>query len=67
MAFLIDDLIRFSRVMRPVRGPVCFVCREAVGEGQPSMRVRGSVVHRGCATYRMRNQASEPGRLGYPR
>jgi hypothetical protein len=66
MTFLIDDLLRARRALRPSRGPACFVCHETVKADQPAMRVRGSLVHRGCATYRMRNQADDPRRLGYP-
>ena len=45
----------------------CFVCHEPILPSEERLRLRGdTVVHRRCATYRVRNGRSGS-RLGFPR
>jgi hypothetical protein len=51
------------------RGPIstCFVCHGPILPSEERMRLRGdTVVHRRCATYRIRNRAPSRSRLGFP-
>jgi hypothetical protein len=51
------------------RGPLatCFVCQRPILPSEERMRLRGdTVVHRRCATYRIRNRSSSGSRLGFP-
>ena len=51
------------------RGPHsrCFVCRKPILASEERMRLRGdTVVHRRCATYRIRNRGSSGSRIGFP-
>jgi hypothetical protein len=51
------------------RGPLstCFVCQRPILPPEQRIRLRGeTVVHRRCATYRIRNRRPS-GRLGFPR
>ncbi len=47
--------------------PTCFVCRERIMPSEERLRMRGeTVVHRRCATYRVRTRRSPDSRLGFP-
>ena len=68
MNLLDASLAPVRRLMR--RGPVstCFVCRKPILPSDERMRLRGdTIVHRRCATYRIRNRTTEASRLGFPR
>jgi hypothetical protein len=44
----------------------CFVCRTPILPSEERLRLRGdTLVHRRCATYRMRNRHSSGSRLGF--
>lgn len=67
MTFLISSLGSAARRLRGSRHPACLACGQAVRPGRRRIEVRGSAVHRECATYRLRNPGAAPDRLGYPR
>ena len=67
MNLLDAGLAAVRRLMK--RGPLttCFVCQGAILPSEERMRLHGdTVVHRRCATYRIRNRRPS-GRLGFPR
>ena len=52
----------------PSGAPPCLVCGRHVEREETSVRLRGGgLVHRECATYRMRQVGSAAVRLGPPR
>jgi hypothetical protein len=54
------------RMMRPASQGSCFICRGRIDAGEERLRLRGdTVVHRRCATYRLRNRPMDS-RLGFP-
>jgi hypothetical protein len=62
MTFLITDIGRVLGALSPPDYPMCVVCKGPIRGGDERVRLRGgAAVHRGCATYRMRN------RQGYSR
>jgi hypothetical protein len=65
---LIDlSLAPVRRLMHRSTGTPCFVCRKPILSTEPRMRLRGdTVVHRSCATYRVRGQGASGSRLGFP-
>ena len=67
MNLLDAGLAPVLRLMR--RGPLstCFVCHKPILPSEEGMRLRGdTIVHRRCATYRIRNRGSSGSRLGFP-
>jgi len=67
MNLLDTGLAPVRRLMR--RGPLstCFVCRNPIPPSEERMRPRGdTVVHRRCATYRLRSRGPSGSRLGFP-
>lgn len=67
MSLLDRSLSPIRRLMRPGSSRPCFVCRQPIHPSEERVRLRDEVVvHRRCATYRMRNRQSPPSRLGFP-
>lgn len=66
---LIDiGLAPIRRLMHPAGRELCFVCHKPVRPSEDRIRLRDTtVVHRGCATYRMRNGHAAGSRRGFPR
>jgi hypothetical protein len=55
------------RLLSRTSGDTCFVCRRSILPSDQRMRLRGdTVVHRSCATYRVRNGHAGQSRLGFP-
>jgi hypothetical protein len=50
------------RRSRPAPVGRCMVCGRTVTEADERLRLRGTHVHRSCATYRMRREAGRPTR-----
>jgi hypothetical protein len=48
-----DELFLTRGGVREER-PSCLVCGARVGSGDPTIRIRGALVHMGCAVYRRR-------------
>ena len=65
---LIDlSLTPVRRLMHGSTGETCFVCRKPILSTEARMRLRhDTVVHRSCATYRVRKNGTPGSRLGYP-
>ena len=60
------SLASVRRVMNRAVAPTCFVCRRRILDQDERLRLRhDTLVHRSCATYRMRNRRPAS-RLGYP-
>jgi hypothetical protein len=54
------------RMMRPTSVGPCFICRRPIHRSEDRLRLRGdTLVHRRCATYRLRNRPTDS-RLGFP-
>jgi hypothetical protein len=52
----------------PASAGPCFICRKPIQRYEDRLRLRGdTLVHRQCATYRMRNRHPSDSRLGFPR
>lgn len=67
MTIMLDQVSRMLRAAHAADRPSCIVCRQPIRDGERRMTVRGAVqVHHRCATYRMRQIDSGPGRVGYP-
>jgi hypothetical protein len=67
MNLLDAGLAPVRRLMR--RGPLstCFVCQSPILPSEERFRLGGdTVVHRRCATYRIRSRGSSGSRLGFP-
>jgi hypothetical protein len=70
----IPNMNLIERTTAPVRrllgrtgADTCFVCRKPILASEQRMRLRGdTVIHRSCATYRVRNGHSSHSRLGFP-
>jgi hypothetical protein len=61
-------LAPIKRLIRSVPGESCFICRRAITSSEERLRLRDDVVvHRRCATYRMRNRSGFDSRVGFPR
>ena len=61
------DLAPIRRLMRPTSAGQCFICRKPIQRYEDRLRLRGdTLVHRHCATYRMRNRDRSDSRLGFP-
>ena len=57
MTFLITDIGRAIGALSPPHYPPCVICKKGIRPGDERVRLRGgAAVHRGCATYRMRNR-----------
>jgi hypothetical protein len=62
-----DVLAPIRRLMHRGSAPTCFVCRNRILASEERMRLRAdTVVHRSCATYRVRTGRSGGSRLGFP-
>jgi hypothetical protein len=60
-------LASVRRLLRRGSHPTCFVCKSRIRPSEERMRLRGeTVVHRRCATYRMRTHRGAASRLGFP-
>jgi hypothetical protein len=60
-------LERVRGLLRQDSAPTCFVCRRPILPPEERLRLRGeTVVHRRCATYRLRTRRSADSRLGFP-
>jgi hypothetical protein len=54
------------RLMGSGAATTCFVCRRPILPSEERLRLRGdTMVHRRCATYRIRNHSSSGSRLGF--
>ena len=54
------------RLMGGGAATTCFVCHRPVLPSEERLRLRGdTVVHRRCATYRIRNRSSSGSRIGF--
>jgi hypothetical protein len=54
------------RLMGQGVATTCFVCQRPILPSDERLRLRGdTVVHRRCATYRVRNRHSSGSRLGF--
>jgi hypothetical protein len=65
---LIDvGLSPVRRLIRRAGSGTCFVCHERILPSEERIRLRGeTLVHRRCATYRVRSRRSPDSRLGFP-
>jgi hypothetical protein len=55
------------RLLHRRSAPTCFVCRGRIQASDERLRLRGdTVVHRQCATYRVRTRGSTGSRVGFP-
>ena len=65
---LIDvGLSPVRRLIRRAGSEPCFVCHEPILPSDERIRLRGeTLVHRRCATYRLRSRRSPDSRLGFP-
>jgi hypothetical protein len=66
---LIDaGLAPVRRLIRRAGTDTCFVCHGPILPSEERLRLRGeTIVHRRCATYRVRTRRSPGSRLGFPR
>jgi len=67
MTFLISSARSAIRMLNPGDVPTCMVCSKAVRTEQRRIELRGGLVHRECATYRVRNRLPASGGLDSPR
>lgn len=68
MTYVSAGLERVRRLLHGGSTQTCFVCRRPIVPSDERLKLRGdTVVHRRCATYRLRNRRSSDSRLGYPR
>jgi hypothetical protein len=65
---LVDaGLTRVRQLMHGDSAPTCFVCRAPIAPSEARLRLRrDTVVHRRCASYRMRTRRDSNSRLGFP-
>jgi hypothetical protein len=65
---LVDvGLAPVRRLMGRAGAETCFVCHEPILPSEERIRLRGeTLVHRRCATYRVRARRSPGSRLGFP-
>jgi hypothetical protein len=55
------------RLLRQGTAGTCFVCRGTILPSDERLRLRGdTLVHRRCATYRIRTRRSTGSRIGFP-
>jgi hypothetical protein len=67
MNLLDVGLAPVRRLMGRAPTGTCFVCRRPILPSEERMRLRGdTVVHRRCATYRVRTHGSSGSRIGFP-
>jgi len=67
MNLLDASLAPVRRLMGRGHFSKCFVCGEPILPSDERMRLRGdTVVHRRCATYRVRNRGASTSRVGFP-
>jgi hypothetical protein len=67
MNLLDAGLAPVRRLMGRTPTGTCFVCHRPILPSEERMRLRGdTVVHRRCATYRMRARRSSGSRIGFP-
>jgi hypothetical protein len=67
MNLLDAGLARVRQLMHGGSAPTCFVCRAPIAPSEERLRMRrDTVVHRRCATYRMRTHRTADSRLGFP-
>jgi len=60
-------LAPLRRLIRRTGSGTCFVCHKPILPSEERLRLRGeTLVHRRCATYRLRSQRSSGWRLGFP-
>jgi hypothetical protein len=65
---LTAGLAPVRRLLHRGSAPTCFVCGRRIDAPEERLRLRGdTVVHRQCATYRVRTRNSAGSRLGFPR
>jgi hypothetical protein len=65
---LVDmGLAPIRRLLRGGSAGTCFVCRRPITPSDERLRLRGeTIVHRSCATYRLRSHRTAGSRLGFP-
>ena len=67
MNLLDVGLAPVRRLMRRRTVGTCFVCRGPILPSDERLRLRGeTLVHRRCATYRLRTRRSDRTRPGFP-
>jgi hypothetical protein len=67
MNLLTAGLAPVRRLLHRGSAPTCFVCRGRIEPSDERLRLRGdTVVHRDCATYRVRTRRSAGSRVGFP-
>jgi hypothetical protein len=67
MTLLDAGLARVRQLMHGGSAPTCFVCRAPIAPSEERLRLRReTVVHRRCATYRMRTRRAPQSGLGFP-
>jgi hypothetical protein len=67
MNLLDAGLAPVRRLIHRGSAPTCFVCRSRILPSEERLRLRGdTVVHRRCATYRVRTRRSPGSRVGFP-
>lgn len=67
MNLLYLGLAPIRRLMQPPDHPPCFVCHRPIKRSEDRLRLHhDTVVHRRCATYRMRTGHVAGSRRGFP-
>jgi hypothetical protein len=67
MTLLDAGVARVRQLMHGGSAPTCFVCRAPIAPSEERLRLRGdTVVHRRCATYKIRTRRPAKSRLGFP-